>query len=160
MNRIKNIKNNVWVAKLKNVAKMAYFPIYLAVYSSLSSKNVYCCYTSNSYWFLNLESFVLFPTQHTTAFPEPVNILELEKRKGSGCSLWLFSSSASVPKYFELLFKTHVYFLLYMLWSAEIFISSIIIQSAGTLSPYWRSMTSPTTKSLIAIDYTVPWAPL
>jgi hypothetical protein len=58
---------------------------------------------------------VLFPTQQTTAFPEPVKILELEKRKGSGCSLWLFSSSASVPKYLDVLFKTYIYFLLYML---------------------------------------------
>ena len=43
-------------------------------------------------------------------------ILELEKRKGSGCSLWLFSSSAaSTPKYLDVLFKTYIYFLLYML---------------------------------------------
>jgi hypothetical protein len=41
---------------------------------------------------------------------------------------------------------------LYMLLSAEIFISSIIIQSAGTLSPYCKSITSPTTRSLMAID--------
>jgi hypothetical protein len=30
---------------------------------------------------------VLLPTQHTTAFPEPVIILEFESKKGSGLSL-------------------------------------------------------------------------
>lgn len=49
LNKIKNIKNNICVAKLKNVATIAYFPICFAVYSSFSSRKVYYCYTSYSY---------------------------------------------------------------------------------------------------------------
>lgn len=71
------------------VANMAYLVIYLAVFSSFSSKNVNCSSMMRSFGFLFLANKVFSPTQQTMAFPCPVMTLESERRKGSGWSVWL-----------------------------------------------------------------------
>jgi len=69
------------------------------------------------------------------------------KRKGSGCSKWLSITWLSYNRTSDGSFWTYNAPFSYNYWSTTIFISSTKRQSAGTLSPWFTWIKSPTTSS-------------
>lgn len=84
------------------------------------------------------------PTEHTTAFPEPVMTKLLDKRKGSGFWVWLFYSVEPLDKDFLMIVSLSSK---YGASSTEISLPSKRIRSAGILIPLSMRTISPTTKS-------------
>ena len=72
---------------MMRVIIIAYFAIVSARPSNFSSRYVCCSLITKSYGVLFLASLVKFPTAQTTALPDPVIIIEPDKRNGSGCFL-------------------------------------------------------------------------
>lgn len=160
-NKIMATRNTSCVAMIKRAMIMAYLVRVWERASSFSSKNVCYSLIIKSWGFLVMASLVSLPTAHTMALPEPVMIIDPDNKKGSGCSLWLsYSLSYSSPCVKLSDFSTAVSLALYIDSSTVILVSSTSTQSAGTLSPYWISITSPTTRSRIGTEMVDPYWPL
>ena len=102
LKQIKSNENKRLVTKMRNVAKKACFLIALANRSSFCSKSVCYSFKTRSSGLLILDKRVFLPTLHTIALPCPVIIFESDNKKGSGCCLWLSTSTLrplSIPKY-------------------------------------------------------------
>jgi len=79
--------NKVCVVIMMRVMIMAYFAIVSARPSNFSSRYVCCSLITRSCGVRLRASLVLLPTAQTTALPEPVIIIDPDKRNGSGCVL-------------------------------------------------------------------------
>jgi len=144
------------------VAKMQYFEIYWLDSSSFFFNGVSVPSMSKSSLFPILPNEVFWPTAHTTALPPPDITIDPARRQLSGFYLWLSSSPLLSPSNSltaDGSFSTFFEFS-YLDSSTVIFISSIKMQSAGTISPCSTAMISPTTSSLTRISLSTPYCPL